>query len=176
MSLYGSKFKIGGVPCGMVLRMGTTGKYRATFEREYATLEQVEAICWDPPEIEGEGCILPVGYGFEVDRIEYDSNAMLFHVTVHTATQFYGDVSAYEAELNQLQGTIQEQESTIQTQQNTIAEKESTIAQQAETIETQTATIDSQAAAIEELEAAGTAETVKAELSAAYEEGVESNG
>ena len=183
MSLYGSKFKIGGVPCGMVLRMGTTGKYRATFEREYATLEQVEAICWDPPEIEGEGCILPVGYGFEVDRIEYDSNAMLFHVTVHTATQFYGDVSAYEAELNQLQGTIQEQESTIQeqestiqTQQNTIAEKESTIAQQAETIETQTATIDSQAAAIEELEAAGTAETVKAELSAAYEDGVESNG
>ena len=33
-----------------------------------------------------------------------------------------------------------------------------------------------QAAAIEELEAAGTAETVKADLQAAYEEGVESNG
>lgn len=176
MSLYGSKFKIGGVPCGMVLRMGTIGKYRATFEQEYATLEQVEAICWNPPEIEGEGCILPVGYGFEVDRIEYDSNAMLFHVTVHTATQFYGDVSAYEAELDQLQGTIQEQEGTIRTQQDTIEEKESTIAQQTETIETQAATIDSQAAAIEELEAAGTAEQVKAELSAAYEEGVESNG
>ena len=49
-------------------------------------------------------------------------------------------------------------------------------AQQEETIQTQTATIDSQAAAIQELEAAGTAETVKAELQAAYTEGVESNG
>ena len=41
---------------------------------------------------------------------------------------------------------------------------------------TQTATIASQAETIEEMEAAGNAETVKAELSAAYEEGVESNG
>ena len=43
-------------------------------------------------------------------------------------------------------------------------------------IETQTATIASQAETIEEMEAAGNAETVKAELSATYEEGVESNG
>ena len=50
------------------------------------------------------------------------------------------------------------------------------IAQQEETIQTQTATIDSQAAAIQELEAAGTAESVKAELQEAYVEGVESNG
>ena len=87
-----------------------------------------------------------------------------------------GCLTGYQAQVTELQGTIQEQAGTIQTQQNTIAEKDSTIAQQEETIQTQTATIDSQAAAIEELEAAGTAETVKAELSAAYEEGVESNG
>lgn len=162
MSLYGKKFSIGGIPCGLVLRMGTTGKYRVTFEREYATLEQVEAISWDPPVIEGEGCILPSGYGFEVDQIEYDSSAMLFHVTVHTGEQYYGDVSAYEAEVAQLQEQVGQQAETI--------------TQQEATIQTQTATIDSQAATIEELEVAGTAESVKTELRAAYEEGVESNG
>ena len=188
MSLYGSKFTIGGVPCGLVLRMGTTGKYRVTFEREYATLEQVEAICWDPPEIEGEGCILPVGYGFEVDRIEYDSNAMLFHVTVHTATQYYGDVSAYEAEVAQLQGTIREQEGTIAQQTTTISEqaaaieeKNSTIHQQEETIQTQQNTIDSQTATIAEQENTIEAQLQEIdgraeEMAAAYQEGVESIG
>ena len=160
MSLYGDKFKIGGLSCGLVLRGGANGEYRVVFEREYASLEQIEALEWDPPILEGE-CILPEGYGFMVKDIQYSA-----------ATHSY----TVELQVAELQGTIQEQAGTIQTQQNTIAEKDSTIAQQEETIQTQTATIDSQAAAIEELEAAGTAETVKAELSAAYEEGVESNG
>ena len=175
MSLYGDKFKIGGLSCGLVLRGSANGEYRVVFEREYASLEQIEALNWDPPTIEGE-CILPAGYGFTVKDIQYSAATRSYHVVLQVGTQYLGDVTGYQAQVTELQGTIQEQAGTIQTQQNTIAEKDSTIAQQEETIQTQTATIDSQATAIEELEAAGTAETVKADLQAAYEEGVESNG
>ena len=168
MSLYGSKFKIGGLSCGLVLRGSVNGEYRVVFEREYASLEQIEALNWDPPTIEGE-CVLPAGYGFTVKDIQYSAATRSYTVVLQVAEQYLGDVTGYQAQVAELQGTIQ-------TQQNTIAEKDSTIAQQEETIQTQTATIDSQAAAIQELEAAGTAESVKAELQEAYVEGVESNG
>lgn len=161
MSLYGDKFKIGGLSCGLVLRGGTNGEYRVVFEREYASLEEIEALNWDPPTIEGE-CILPAGYGFTVKDIQYSASTRSYHVVLQVGTQYLGDVAGYQAQITELQGTIQEQAGTI--------------AQQEETIQTQTATIDSQAAAIEELEASGSAETVKADLQAAYEEGVESNG
>ena len=168
MSLYGSKFKIGGLSCGLILRGNVNGEYRVVFEREYASLEQIEALNWDSPSIEGD-CILPAGYGFEVRDIQYSANIRSYTVVLQVAEQYLGDVTGYQAQVAELQGTIQEQAGTIQTQQNTIAQQE-------ETIQSQTATIDSQAAAIQELEAAGTAETVKAELQAAYTEGVESNG
>ena len=161
MSLYGDKFKIGGLSCGLVLRGGTNGEYRVVFEREFASLEQIEALEWDPPTIEG-ACILPAGYGFTVKDIQYSASTRSYHVVLQVGTQYLGDVAGYQAQVTELQGTIQEQAGTI--------------AQQEETIQTQTATIDSQAAAIEELEASGSAETVKADLQAAYEEGVESNG
>ena len=161
MSLYGDKFKIGGLSCGLVLRGGTNGEYRVVFEREFASLEQIEALNWDPPTIEGK-CILPAGYGFTVKDIQYSAATRSYHVVLQVGTQYLGDVAGYQAQVTELQGTIQEQAGTI--------------AQQEETIQTQTATIDSQAATIQELEAAGTAETVKADLQDAYEEGVESNG
>ena len=154
MSLYGEKFKIGGLSCGLVLRGSANGEYRVVFEREYASLEQIEALEWDPPVLEGE-CVLPAGYGFTVKDIQYSAATRSYHVVLQVGTQYLGDVTGYQAQVTQLQGTITEQ---------------------AATIESQTATIASQAETIEELEAAGTAETVMAELSAAYEEGVESNG
>ena len=154
MSLYGEKFKIGGLSCGLVLRGSANGEYRVVFEREYASLEQIEALEWDPPVLEGE-CILPEGYGFMVKDIQYSAATRSYHVVLQVGTQYLGDVTGYQAQVTQLQGTITEQ---------------------AATIETQTATIASQAETIEEMETAGNAETVKAELSAAYEEGVESNG
>ena len=72
MSLYGEKFKIGGLSCGLVLRGSANGEYRVVFEREYASLEQIEALEWDPPILEGE-CILPEGYGFTVKDIQYSA-------------------------------------------------------------------------------------------------------
>ena len=168
MSLYGDKFKIGGVSCGLVLRGSANGEYRVVFEREYASLEQIEDISWDPPTILGE-CILPAGYGFTVEDIQYSAATQSYTVVLQVGTQYLGDVTGYQAQVSQLQETITEQAGTIQTQQTTIAEKESTIAQQAETIE-------SQAAAIQQLEAEGSAAELTEDLEDAYTEGVESIG
>lgn len=71
------------------------------------------------------------------------------------ADQYLGDVAGYQSQIDELQAAA--------------AEKDSTISQQA-------ATIQSQAETIERMEAGGTAEAVKADLQAAYTEGVESNG
>ena len=65
MSLYGDKFKIGGVSCGLILRGAANGEYRVVFEREYASLEQIEAIRCDPLTILWV-CILPACCGFTV--------------------------------------------------------------------------------------------------------------
>ena len=161
MSFFTKSWKFDGVQAAFVMRGSQNGRYLVKFEREFASLEQIEALEWDPPTIEG-ACILPAGYGFTVKDIQYSASTRSYHVVLQVGTQYLGDVAGYQAQVTELQGTIQEQAGTI--------------AQQEETIQTQTATIDSQAAAIEELEASGTAETVKADLQAAYEEGVESNG
>lgn len=175
MSLYGETCKIGGLSCGLVLRGGSNGSYQAVFEREFASLEQIEALEWDPPAIEGT-CVLPEGYGFEVRDIQYSAAKRAYTVVLQVGRQYLGDVTGYQAQIQELQGTVQEQAATIQTQQAAIAEKEGTIAEQEATIQSQQSAIQSQAAAIEELETAGTTETLKADLQAAYEEGVESNG
>lgn len=61
MSFYGNRCHIGGVPCGMVLRGAANGEYRAVFEREFASLEDIEGIQWDRPQIQGECASCPPG-------------------------------------------------------------------------------------------------------------------
>ena len=100
MSLYGDKFKIGGLSCGLVLRGGANGEYRVVFEREFASLEQIEALNWDPPAIEGE-CILPAGYGFTVKDIQYSAATRSYHVVLQVGTQYLGDVTGYQAQVTE---------------------------------------------------------------------------
>ena len=152
MSLYGDKFKIGGLSCGLVLRGGINGEYRVVFEREYASLEQIEALEWDPPTIEGE-CILPAGYGFTVKDIQYSAATRSFTVVLQVKEQYLGDVTGYQAQVAELQGVLQSQQNTIDSQAAALAEQESTIEAQLQEID-------------------GRAE----ELAAAYREGVESIG
>lgn len=166
MSLYGVHWKLDGVPAAFVIRGRSNGRYQVVFEREYAELPAIEAIHWEQPTVEhlaeAPEVGLPDGYGFQVENITYDSASRSYTVTVRTARQYLGDVTGYQAQVAELQSAA--------------AEKDSTIAQQAADLEEQAATIAQQGAAIEALEAAGNAETLKAELRAAYTEGVESNG
>lgn len=147
MSLYGSKIRIDGVPCGLVMRGSVNGQYLVVFERELATLEQVEAISWEKPTIEGD-CILPAGYGFAVSDIRYSAATRSYTVVLQVGEQYLGDVTGYQSQVAQLEDTVARQKEEIRQKDDTIAQ----------------------------LESEGGDEALKAELEAAYEEGVESNG
>ena len=158
MSLYGNRCSSGGLSCGMVLRGAANGEYRAVFERESASLEEIEGIRWDRPQIQGE-CILPTGYGF----------ARSYTVVLQVAEQYLGDVVGYQSQVAELEEGLARKDRELEETEASLAEKESAIAQQRETIA-------QQAEALAELEAAGTAAQVDAQLRAAYQEGVEQNG
>ena len=126
MSMYGIEAHICGVPCAMVLRGSANGYYEAVFERERASLEEIEAINWAQPIIEGS-CRLPIGYGFTAQDISYSSNTRSYTVFLKVAEQFLGDVAGFQAQVDELTAdvasqvaTIQEQEQTIQAQTETI--------------------------------------------------------
>lgn len=103
MSLYSNKITIDGVRCGFVHRDGgLNGRYRAVFEREFASIEQIEGINWMRPVVKApkkEQCPLPVGCGFKVDRIAYDSGTKSYEVTFHVAEQYLGDLAPYKEDI-----------------------------------------------------------------------------
>ena len=101
MSFYGNRCHIGGVPCGMVLRGAANGEYRAVFEREFASLEDIEGIQWDRPQIQGE-CLLPAGYGFTVRDIQYSAATRSCTVVLQVAEQYLGDVAGYQSQVSEL--------------------------------------------------------------------------
>lgn len=121
MSLYGTKVQIGGVPCGLVLRGAVNGQYQAVFEREYAALEDIEAIDWDQPVVEGES-ILPSGYGFTVEDISYNSATRCYTVTLRTARQYLGDVTEYQEQVAELTERMTRREAEIAGLQSQLAE------------------------------------------------------
>ena len=95
MSLYSKTARIDGIPFGLVMRGVSNGQYVIVFERECATLEQIEAIHWERPAIEGE-TILPRDYGYEVENIAYESCTRSYKVTVRVGRQYLGDATAYQ--------------------------------------------------------------------------------
>ena len=154
MSFFTKSWKFDGVQAAFVMRGSQNGRYLVKFEREFASLEDIEGINWAQPAIEHTNpqCPdefgLPAGYGFTVAGIIYDSRTKSYTVELQVADQFLGDVTPYQEQIAQLESEAAEKDAAI-------AEKE---------------------AAIKALEAGGTAEAVKADLQAAYTEGVESNG
>lgn len=154
MSFFTKSWKFDGVQAAFVMRGSQNGRYLVKFEREFASLEDIEGINWAQPAIEHTNpqCPdefgLPAGYGFTVAGITYDSKTKSYTVELQVADQFLGDVTPYQEQIAQLESEAAEKDAAI-------TEKE---------------------AAIKALEAGGTAEAVKADLQAAYTEGVESNG
>lgn len=110
---YGKHWKIDGLIAGPITRHGSVnGSYSILFERANGvTLEKIEAVNWDKPNIQelpGNRGLpgLPEGYGFELGNIEYHHNTGLFTVTVTTAKQYLGDVTGYQARIEELEGQI----------------------------------------------------------------------
>ena len=115
---YSNKTSIDGVRCTVSPEGGLgSGKFRALFERELASLEQIEAIHWNMPQIAGDSAGLPAGCGYQVDDITYAHATCTYHVTFHVLTQYLGDVSGYQAQVAQLKTDLtaaQEEASSAQ--------------------------------------------------------------
>ncbi len=102
------------MPAGVIRCRSFDGTYAVVFEREFASLEQIEAIRWERPEIQytgtqGEEPGLPAGCGFEVERITYDSASRSYTVELRTGQQHLGDVAAYQAQVDALTGELARQ-------------------------------------------------------------------
>ena len=49
---------------------------------------------------------LPEGYGFQVERISYDHTSRSYTVVLRTARQYLGDVTGYQAQVEELQAQV----------------------------------------------------------------------
>lgn len=109
---FGKHWKIDGLIAGPITRHGgVNGSYSILFERANgATIEKIEAIHWDKPTVQRlPACHenetgLPEGYGFQLGNIAYHHNTGHFEVTVATAKQYLGDVTGYQARIEELEG------------------------------------------------------------------------
>ena len=127
MSHLGKRWKIDGLISGLISRNAIGGNYRVAFEREFASLEQIEAINWSRPTVEyigphGSEPGLPEGYGFDVVKITYDSNCKTYYIELKTAKQYLGDVTGYQEEIAALNGTVAEKNAAIADLQEQLAE------------------------------------------------------
>lgn len=116
MSFYGKDITIDGVVCGILTRGAANGEYVAVFEREHASLEQIEGINWACPAVRCKracDAILPDGYGFELRSITYDSSVRAYTVTIRTAFQYLGDVTGYQSQIDALTAGNEAQRETI---------------------------------------------------------------
>lgn len=121
MSKLGKRWEIDGVPAAFITRSAVNGHYCITFEREEARLEQLENIQWATPSIvrltDHEGELgLPEGYGFEITDIRYQHSGRYFVVEVRTAQQYLGDVTGYQAQIDDLTQTIRQQQTALDSQ------------------------------------------------------------
>ena len=107
MSLYGKAITVNGLTCGIVQRGQGNGKYVLVFEQEYAGPEQIEAIDWSRPEIEGDS-VLPAGYGFVLEDISYRHGDRSYVAALAVAGQYLGDVTGYQAQVEELQARAEE--------------------------------------------------------------------
>ena len=105
---YSNNTTIDGVRCTVSPVGGLgSGKFRALFERELASLEQIEAISWDSPVIAGDSAGLPAGCGYQVDDVTYAHSTRTYQVSFHVLEQYLGDVSGYQAQVAQLETDLE---------------------------------------------------------------------
>lgn len=130
-----SKPTVNGIPCEPGRVLGPGGRYIVRFDKADATLEQIEGIDWAHPTLVGTGDNLPGNYGYQIDDIAYLHPYRRFAVRLKVLQQYLGDVTAYAAQVSQLQdqlATAQEEKAAAQAQAQT-AEEEAAAAQAAAT-------------------------------------------
>lgn len=154
MSLYANKIKVNGIRCGMIRRGADNGGYVLTFEREFAALEQIEEIPWGAVEVTYGSDVtsqrLPEGYGFELSDIRYLHNTRCYEVSIRTASQYLGDVTEYQEQVEALENTV----STLGEQREALQAAADALTSEKAALTEQNAVLEEKAAMLAELEAA----------------------
>lgn len=119
MSNLGTRWEIDGIPAAFITRSATNGRYRVTFERSEASLEQIEQINWSAPALtnisgSAQELGLPAGYGFTLVDLCYQHTNRIFIAELQTAQQYLGDVTGYQEEIRQLNETIRQQAEAVE--------------------------------------------------------------
>lgn len=163
MGLYGKRWLIDGLTAGLIMRTAVNGRYSVVFEREYATLEQIEAVNWAKPNVEyigphGEEPGLPKGYGFDVVKITYESNCRSYTVELQVSSQYLGDVTGYQAQVADLEKQVEDAKGQVTEAQTQAEEARAQV---------ETAQAQAQAAQAQAAEATAQAETAQAQAAEA---------
>ena len=118
-----NKPTVDGIPCNPQ-RTTQNGIYHVYFDRKDATLDQIERIDWAHPTLVGTGDNLPGNYGYQIDDIAYLHPYRRFAVRLKVLQQYLGDVTGYQAEIQELEtslATAQEEKAAAQEQAQTAA-------------------------------------------------------
>ena len=102
MAYHKNGTTVDGVRCEIMSHPRPGGSFHVAFEREFAGIEAIEKINWARPVWDGEISLVPVGYGFTVERIDYDHQLKLYNVQLKVQEQYWGDVTGYQAEIEAL--------------------------------------------------------------------------
>lgn len=170
MGFYGKHWKFDGVQAAFVMRGVQNGRYRVLFEREHASLEDIERIDWAHPTAEHtnprcpDELGLPEGYGFEVVDISYNSNNRSYTVELQVESQYLGDVTGYQAQVSDLEKQVEEAQGQVTEAQAQAEEARA----QVETAQAQVQEAQAQAA-----EATAQAETAQAQAEEAKTQAAE---
>lgn len=129
---YGVSYKINGHRIGHIMRLDN--EYHLVFERCYEenTLEEIEKIDWqhvivEPVRENYPACDLPEGYSFVVKDINYLRNTDGFEVILEVDKQYWGDVTPYQAQIDELTAGAAEKDSQLAAKDAELAQKESEI-------------------------------------------------
>ena len=118
-----NKPTVDGIPCNPQ-RTNQNGIYHVYFDRKDATLDQIERIDWAHPTLVGTWDNLPSNYGYQIDDIAYLHPYRRFAVRLKVRQQYLGDVTGYQAEIQELEtslATAQEEKAAAQEQAQTAA-------------------------------------------------------
>lgn len=104
---------INGVPAETIWRNGKiNGSYTIRFNKTDATLADIEGIDWAHPVVERvvgnaeQFHCLPEGYGFKLNAVNYVGSLQEYVVEISVLTQYFGDVTGYQAQIDENNATI----------------------------------------------------------------------
>lgn len=130
---FGANYKINGHRISGVSRYGQ--EYRILFERyfEENTLEEIEKIDWEHVTVEQlrenyPAIGLPEGYTFVVKDLTYIKAYDSFEITLEADKQYWGDVTPYQARVEELTASIEGKTAELAAKDEQLAKKDEALA------------------------------------------------